>query len=466
MNRKKALAVLREFQRRKINQPNWFVSDFKAQNDFINDPATLKAVQCTRRAGKSYGAGLYAFKEAYENPGVSVVIIGLTRESVKRIFLKDILSAINKKFNLGATPNLSDLTFTLPNGSIIYLLGVDANPDDMNKLLGQKNRLVIIDESAFFKQDMNKLVYEILRPSMIDYNGTIALISTTSHITNSLYFDITNNKKKGWSVHKWTAKDNPFISEQWEKEITELKTNNPGIESTPMFKRMYLNEWHIDDELLVYRYKENNNIDIIPKAKYSYVLGIDLGYEDATAMVVCAYSEHDKNLYVVETFSKSKMIISDVADKIKELDKKYNFDTMVIDNASKQAVEEMRQRYTLPLIPAEKTGKRDYIELLNSDLTLGHIRILPKAQPLVDEWASLVWDERKFRSGKYEEHPTCPNHLSDAFLYAWRYVYNYCAKPKYDKPLPNSEEAVEDFWERESEMITNKPIWQRDEEYL
>jgi len=139
---------------------------------------------------------------------------------------------------------------------------------------------------------------------------------------------------------------------------------------------------------------------------------------------------------------------------------------MVIDNASKQAVEEMRQRYTLPLIPAEKTGKRDYIELLNSDLTLGHIRILPKAQPLVDEWASLVWDERKFRSGKYEEHPTCPNHLSDAFLYAWRYVYNYCAKPKYDKPLPNSEEAVEDFWERESEMITNKPIWQRDEEYL
>lgn len=468
MNRKKALAILRELQRRKRNQPKWLDPNFKTQNAFIEDESRLKVVQCTRRAGKSYGAGLYAFKEAYENPGVSVVIISLTRDSVKRIFMKDILSTINNKYNVQAKPNLSDLTFTLPNKSVIYLLGVDANPSDMDKLLGQKNKLVIIDESAFFRQDMNKLIYEVLRPSMIDYDGTIAMISTTSHLTNSLYYDITTGKKKGWSLHKWTAKDNPYIADKWDKEIEELKKNNPGIEKTPMFRRMYLNEWVIDQDALVYKHSEDNLIPAKPKAKYSYVLGIDLGYEDATAMVVCAYSEHDSNLYVVETFKKSKMIIHDVAKKIKELDKKYDFDNMIIDNASKQAVEEMRQRYTLSLIPAEKTGKRDYIELLNSDLTMNHIKILPEAEGLTEEWTNLVWDERKLLKGKYEEHPACPNHLSDAFLYAWRYVYNYCAKPKTEFIAPTSEAAVDEFWEKEGESVNDSavPIWLKEDDEI
>ncbi len=465
MNKNQARAVLLELQRRKGNQPKWLNPDFKSQNNFITDPAKLKAVQCTRRAGKSYGAGLYAFKEAYENPGVSIVIVGLTRDSIKRIFMKDILSVINNTYKLQARPNLSDLTWTLPNGSVIYLLGVDANPDDMSKLLGQKNKLVIIDESAFFRIDMKKLVYEILKPSMIDYDGTIALISTTSHLTNSLYHDITTGKVKGWSNHKWTAKDNPFIADKWDKEITELKELNPGIEDTPWFRRMYLNEWVVDMDALVYKYKKHNHIDIIPKADYSYVLGIDLGYNDDTAFVVCAYSEHDPNLYIIDTFKKKEMIVSDVADKIRELDKQYDFDKMIVDNASKQVVEELKQRYTLPLVAAEKHDKRGFIEMLNSDLILNHIKVLPKADDLVEEWTNLVWDERKLLLGKHEEHPACPNHLSDAFLYAWRYVYNYTAKPKALTPAPTSEAAVDAFWEREAEGRDDTPGWIQDDHF-
>lgn len=466
MNRKEALAVLNELRRRKVNQPQWLNPDFTAQNAFIEDESTLKVVQCTRRAGKSYGAGLYAFKEAYENPGVSVVIIGLTRDSVKRIFMKDILQVINKKHSIQAKPNMSDLTFTLPNGSVIYLLGVDANPDDMNKLLGQKNKLVIIDEAAFYRQNMHKLIYEILRPAMIDYQGTIALISTTSHLTNSLYNNITTGKTKGWSLHKWSARDNPYIAEKWDQEIEDLKETNPGIEKTPMFRRMYLNEWVIDDDALVYKHQPENNAKAMPDTDYSYVLGIDLGYEDDTAFVVCAYSEHDENLYIVETWKKPKMIITDVAKKIRELDDKYEFDSMIVDNASKQAVEELRQRYALPLIPAEKQGKRDFIELLNSDLITNKIKVLPNAMDLTDEWASLVWDERKLALGKYEEHPACPNHLSDAFLYAWRYVYNYTAKPKVKFIAPTSEEAVDKFWEDQGAKVgeSSVPIWLREDD--
>jgi hypothetical protein len=52
---------------------------FPQQKNFVADPAKLKALWCTRRAAKSYTAGLYMVKEALENPGVNCLFIGLTR---------------------------------------------------------------------------------------------------------------------------------------------------------------------------------------------------------------------------------------------------------------------------------------------------------------------------------------------------------------------------------------------------
>lgn len=459
MNRARAQRILLELDRRKNSRIKWESYSYPKQWGFISDPAKLKALQTTRRGGKSYGGGLYAFKEAYENPGVSVVIIGLTRDSVKRIFMKDILTVINNKLKLRAKPNHSDLTWTLPNGSVIYLLGVDSKPQEMEKLLGQKNKLVLIDEGAFFRQDMDKLIYEILKPSMIDYDGTIAIISTTSNLLGTLYYKITNNIEPGWSVHKWTAKDNPFIAEKWDKEIAELIKNKPSIVETPAFRRMYLNEWYVDTDSLVYKYNESRNYaDSLPSSisRWKYVLGIDLGYNDASAFVVSAYNEFDKNMYVVETFKKSEMIISDVGEKIKELDNKYFFSTMVIDGASKQAVEELKKRFGLPLIIAEKTSKRDYIELLNSDLIMGNIKILPNNYALIKEMKELTWDERKLLLGKYEEHPSLDNHLLDSMLYSWRWCFNYAWKKIKEIPKPNTEEAMDAYWEAQAQMISKQ----------
>jgi len=453
LNRQKALRVLAELERRKLSKPKWLNPNFPKQNEFITSVAPFKSLQCTRRAGKSYSGGLYAFKEAYETPGCSVLIIGLTRDSVKRIFFKDILKEINKKFKVRAKTNASDLTFTLPNGSVIYLLGVDANPDDMNKLLGQKNKLVVVDEAAFYRQNMNKLVYEILKPSVADYEGTIALISTTSNLTGTLYHDITTNKEKGWMNFQWTTYDNPYMSKKWDNEISFLVENKPGIEQTASFRRMYLNQWVVDKDALVYKYSDNNITSELPEGhRWSYVLGIDLGYNDDTSFVTCAYSEYDPNLYVIDAFKASNMIVSDVASKIKELDAIYNYDTFVIDNASKQVVEEIKQRHHIPLIAAEKTDKRGYIEMLNSDLITKNIQILPKAKELTVEWDTLVWDERELEKKKYVEHPKCPNHLSDAFLYAWRWCYNYAAIPRIKIPLAKSEEEVDSFWQREADL--------------
>ena len=212
--------------------------NFEAQTKFTLDKNNLKAAQCSRRSGKSYGTGLYLFKEALENPGCTCLYIALTRESAKKIMYKDVLKRINKKHLLGATFNEITLTVTLPNGSLIYLVGADAKPDEMQKFLGQAYRLVVIDESASFKQDLREMVYEILKPAMADLQGTICMIGTPGKIPKGLFFDITNGREKGWSVHKWMASDNPYMKEKTKKEMDELIASNPLVVETPFFKRM------------------------------------------------------------------------------------------------------------------------------------------------------------------------------------------------------------------------------------
>jgi PBSX family phage terminase large subunit len=461
--------ILRELLRRKLSRPSLLDEKFEKQNAFIRDSARLKAALCTRRAGKSYGAGLYLFEEALANPGVSCLYIALTRDSAKKIMVKDVLNPINKKYNIGAKLNKTELTYTLPNGSVIYLLGADADEQEKEKLLGQKYKLVVIDESASYSIDLRDLVYRILKPAMADLMGTIVMIGTPGNVTRGLYYDVTTGVEPGWSVHKWSALDNPHIKNLIRDEMNELIANNPAIVETPLWKQMYLGEWFVDTDKLVYKYLDTRNkIYELPQLKgrstWNYVLGVDLGYEDATGFSVCAYNEYDSTLYIAHTAKKTKMDITDVADKIKELQKTYSFNKYIVDGANKQAVEEIKKRHGIPLEAAEKTGKVDFIEIMNSELIQSKIKVVKSGDEggLIDEWLTLVWDEK---SAKKQENPACPNHLSDATLYAWRWCYTYLAeifKPKAD---PTSEEAVDEFWEKEAESLErNKalPFWSRD----
>jgi hypothetical protein len=136
------------------------------------------------------------------------------------------------------------------------------------------------------------------------------------------------------------------------------------------------------------------------------------------------------------------MDITDVASKIKQLKDKYNIHKVIIDGANKQAVVEIQKRHNTPLITADKRGKTDFIEIMNSELILARIKLLTQnCTPLIDEWQNLVW---KAKAGKLVqpkvENPSCDNHLADAALYAWRHCYQYLGEAPRLKPKPNTPE--------------------------
>jgi len=403
---------------------------FPKQKEIIEHPAKLKAIQANRRSGKSYTAGLYLLKEAFDYPKVSVLYVSLTRDSCMRIMMKDVLDKINTDMGLRAKFNKHEMSVTLPNGSIIYLLCIDSTPESANKILGQKYRLIIIDEAAFFRNNLKKLIFEVLMPCIADYDGTIMMISTTSHMLNSFYYKVMNGLEKGWQLFKFGYKDNPHMRNELQKQIDMLIDNNPNVIHTPEFRRMYLNEWVVSDSLHVYRPQETTFIDTLPPlTNWRYVLGIDLGYEDSTAFVVACYHPNNDKMYIIEEYEQKEMIVYDVAKVIERLSKKYNFDTMVIDGASKQVVEELKKRYGLPLIISEKQDKRGHIELLNSDFVMDKVKILNECVSIKKQMSELLWDETILNSrGKWVEVKSQPNHLLDATLYIHRYIYNYTWK--------------------------------------
>lgn len=447
--------------------------NFQQQRDFINHPAKLKALFCTRRSAKSFTAGLYLVQEALNNPGCNCLFIGLTRDSAKAIIWKDVLRVINRTHNLNALPNQTDLTMTFPNGSVIKITGVDADSDEMMKLLGRKHRLVCIDEASMYTVDTRNLVYGVLKPGVTDPDergerGTIALFGTASDFPRGLFYDITTGAEPGWKMFEWTAHDNPHVAKQWQEELDDIAANRPLYMETPQFKQWYLNHWVVDEEKLVYRFHPDRNLmkahmpQGLSDDGWSVVLGVDLGWEDDNAFVLTAYHVNDPTLYVLKTASQKKLTFDQVAERIQEFmrDKEWAPNKVVIDGANKQGVESMRQRSNIPFDYADKQDKATFIELCNADLVQGKIKFLdtPDNRFLWQEMGALVWvtDGDRIKIPK-KEHPALPNHRTDAFLYAWRNGYHYHSAPAEKKLVVGSrawyEKQAEDIWERERERL-------------
>jgi len=324
---------------------------------------------------------------------------------------------------------------------------------------------VVIDEASMYTISLRALI-DLIEPATIDQGGEIWLMGTASNFPRGVFYDVTNQVEKGWKLFTWTAHDNPYVAKQWQAKLDEIARDRPEYMQTPQYKQWYLNQWTIDEEKLVYRFDMGRNlIGNHPKFStndWTYVLGVDTGWEDDSAFVLSAYHPHDNFLYILKVFKKKKMTFEEVAAKIQEFmrDPTYAPHKIVIDGANKQGVESMRLRSSIPFEYADKRDKVTFIELCNSDMTQGKIKILNTAEnrPLWEEMSSLVWvtDGDKIKYPK-KEHPSLANHLCDAFLYAWRCGYHYASTNAPKKVVQYSKEwyqqQADGIWERERERF-------------
>jgi len=423
---------------------------FPQQRDFIFDPSKRKAAICSRRAGKSTAGGAYLVKEVLTGVEGDVAYIGLTRGAAKKVMFQPLLR-MNQKYNLGLEFNRSELTATTPRGDTIYMTGAHTE-DDTEKLRGLKFKLILLDECASFKAHLNYLIEEVLEPTLIDTDGTLALIGTPSANPGSNYFHkATQDPSEGYGVHKWTILNNPYIPHAG-KWLADYKKRKGWDDDHPIYRREWLGEWTTDGDSLVYKYKKDrNDYETLPALKFQYVIGCDIGYNDAFTICVLAYCEDTRNVYVVHEYRKSGLIPAQMAEQIRIVQEKYKPISIVADHGGlgKAICEEFRARYHLPIKPAEKSQKRMNIELMNGDLISGLLKIKYDSH-LAKEMMMLQWDAD--RPGKEDERT--PNDLCDSALYSFREAKHYLGE---DKPEP-PEFGTDSYWNLEAKKMLDAEL--------
>lgn len=442
---------------------NLLASLFPKQRAFVTDPAKRKAAICSRRAGKTSGEAVSLLTSALEDVPGDVAYFGLTIGSSKRLMFRP-LQALNKTHKLGLEFNKADLTATAPNGNTIYLFGANTE-DDAEKARGLKLKKAALDESASFRAHLQYLIQEVIEPTLIDTDGVLELIGTPSANPIENYFHkVTTGAEPGFSVHSWTILDNPFIPHagKWLEAYLQRKGWD---KSHPIFRREWLGEWTMDGDTLVYKYsKAINNYEELPTRNISYVMGCDLGFDDAFAIVVIAYSEDSKVCYVVDQFKKSGLLPSQMAEEIQKRRDQYEPIAIVGDHGGlgKAICMEFQSRYHIPIKPAEKAQKRAYIELLNGDLRSGMFKIKADS-PLAREMQMLQWDSE--RPNKEDERT--PNDLCDSMLYSWREAKHYLGEEKAAQPPEGTAEhwnrVAKQLEEADMDEFTNqksKPWWE------
>ena len=428
-------AEVDQFYGRKFNLSQFL---FDKQLAFVEDEAPFKAAVCSRRAGKTISCAAHLIHTCVNNKNVTCLYITLSRNNAKKIIWKELLN-INDNFKLNGTTDETELSMSFPNGSTLYLSGAK-DQSEIEKFRGLAIKLCYIDECQSFKEYIKDLIDDVIGPALMDYAGSLCLIGTPSPVPSG-YFHECAVKNDTWSKHAWTFWDNPHIAEKSGKthqEILDRELKRRGVVvSDPSIQREWFGKWVLDLNSLIFQYNlAINNFHTLPENnKYNYILGIDVGWKDADALAVLAWSENDPVTYLVEEIVVAKQGITELVEQAQLLMKKYSVYKIVMDmgGLGKKIGEEMIKRHAIPVEAADKTRKMENIAFLNDAMRRGHFKANEKSRFVQDSYLVEI-DRDKSTPERIKVSDRYHSDIIDAVLYAFKLSPAYSYEPPKPKP--------------------------------
>lgn len=249
---------------------------------------------------------------------------------------------------------------------------------------GIQNRIIIIMNPT----DSNHFIYKKYIENtykLVEHDGVPVQISTHPNVLH---------------IHTTYLDNKENLSEQFLKEVEDMKVNNPE-----KYAHTVIGRWADVAEGAVF--KKWGIIDKFPEHAKKVAIGIDFGYsKDVTAIVKCGIV--DNSLYVDELCYKTNMLSSDI---IKELRK---YDLFVYsDSADPRLIDEIGLGGVI-IYPVQKGAGSILagIDKMN-DMELF---VTKNSYNLQNELRNYVWDKDK--DGNYINTPIdAYNHAIDATRY-------------------------------------------------
>jgi hypothetical protein len=336
------------------------------------------------------------------------------------------------------------MSLELPNRSRILAL-----PASVGTIRGYSAVDLLIEDEAGEVPDE---LHETIKPMLQVSNGTMFLMGTPKG-PKGHFARIWHDESDDWAKSRSTAWDNPRVKRAL---LEREKASCERLGKALWFQQEYECAFIATGAGLVYPFDRERNTcpTIRTDGGWNFVIGIDYGFTESTAFVVLGWQRHDQNVYVIESFKKTKLTPSEAAELAHALTKRYRHARVVADvgGLGKGYAEEARRRFRIPILPADKNNKRGFIELFVGDVKAGRLKVMPGNEELISEWNTLPWDtEREMPASDYEDH------LADACLYAWRATGGYLEEARQMAPEPGSPEALQaeadEIFERRMEEI-------------
>ena len=194
----------------------------------------------------------------------------------------------------------------IDNESEFHFVG-NSTINERDKLRGGKYDLVIIDEA----QSQPALIYlieSILEPTLKDKQGTLVISGTGPRIRGTRWGYLWNEIDKISALRlNWNMSVNPYMPD-YKSVLETIRKEKGWTEDNPVYVSEYLGKECMDDDALVYRLEEDNYyssdaltkwINSQPPSDIHFVVGIDYGFEDFTAIAEVAFSSHRPEAFLI-----------------------------------------------------------------------------------------------------------------------------------------------------------------------
>lgn len=457
-------ALIAELNKRKTvaNRP---VFDFKkftfeAQyNFFRGSKKRFKNAVCSRRAGKTVGIAGDMLDTAQTEEGVNLLYITVTQQAARAIIWGDLMKLV-EDYEIECKIDNSRLTIKFPNKSVIYIAGAKDRME-IEKYRGWKLRKCYIDEAQSFRSYIKELINDVIIPALRDLKGELFLTGTPGPVLAGVFYEYTQSEN--WDAHHWTAFDNPHMHDpeagkDLEETLSEERVMRGIDVNDPSYIRETYGKWVEDHDALVFKFNKSKNIytSLPNTGEWTYIMGVDIGYNDSDAIAVIGYNSHTKKVYLVDEFTKNKQNITELVKAVLEMKSVWNPVKIVMDAGAlgKKIQEEIRSRHGLHMEAAEKSRKVEFIELLNDDLRTAKFQA--PVNSLFEEDCMLVtWDKDSIARNpdRPKVSDTYHSDINDAVLYAWRECRHYLSEKPAQKPLPATNEYMDEMEKEEAERM-------------
>lgn len=442
---------------------------FPEQDKFIMDMERLICAQTTVRAGKTTGLAYKFFRAGHKYKRVMMPYIALTRDSAKNI-IWPVLHEMSERHRILCDFTEHDLTCHIrKTDSSIKLFGADMK-NFIPRLKGIKTPIAAVDEAQDFRAHLEELV-DILIARTSEYeDGQVAVTGTPGLAPRGYFYDLSQGLE-GFKTHKWSLFDNPYFPTA-RKFVAELIAKKNWTIEHPTIQREYFGRWVYDAEARVLHYDETrNHYDNLP-ALADHVLAIDIGYDDADALAVIGWHKNFKKAYLVEESVETKQGITELISRVEFFIKKYDPFKIVMDTGGlgKKIAEEMRRRYQIPIMAAEKSRKIEHLALLDDALLTGNF-LAKKGSRFASDTFTVEWDYDKSTSDKLVIKDEPHSDIVDAVLYGYREALHWLSEAEPKRPKPQSpewfklqeNEAIEKlerelFERKQQEMLSSDPF--------